>query len=270
MWITTNIEERAKNRTEKFITSFNPTKFQIMEFNEAAEKTVLDICEKYKQYKYYLSLSGGADSEFILLLFRKLGIDVTPIIVKTPYNVSERQYAFHICKKLSIEPKVIEADLNLLINIYRRDLVVRFNGMGFPAIPCIIAANYAIKNGGIIITGDHLINDSDGKEIVEDLESNIYDHYTTALYPDRAVSFFIHNPEICYAIIKTLKVGENIAEWKHKLYGTAFRPKIRYNFDRTAFREMAMVELTSGLTPYQVEPLPSIENFLKMMESWNK
>ncbi len=69
-----------------------------------------------KQGNLYLCYSGGLDSEFALSVFRHLGMEVTPVIMCTQYNQTERQYAFDYCDAHNIKPLVVNLDLDEFIN----------------------------------------------------------------------------------------------------------------------------------------------------------
>ena len=63
-----------------------------------------------KQGKIHLCYSGGLDSEYVLAVFRTLGMPITPVIMRTQYNHHETQYAFKYCDENSIKPVVIDLD----------------------------------------------------------------------------------------------------------------------------------------------------------------
>lgn len=69
-----------------------------------------------KQGELYLCYSGGLDSEFALSVLRHLGMAVTPVIMCTQYNQTERKYAFDYCDAHNITPVIINLDLDEFIN----------------------------------------------------------------------------------------------------------------------------------------------------------
>jgi hypothetical protein len=64
-----------------------------------------------RQGTLYLCYSGGLDSEFVLSVFRHLGMNVVPVIMCTQFNQTERQYAFDYCKAHDITPVTVDLDL---------------------------------------------------------------------------------------------------------------------------------------------------------------
>jgi hypothetical protein len=77
--------------------------------------TAAEIVWAQKQGTLYLCYSGGLDSEFALSVFRHLGMSVTPVIMCTQYNQTERQFAFDYCSKHNIKPVVVNLDLDEFI-----------------------------------------------------------------------------------------------------------------------------------------------------------
>ena len=74
-WLATNLAERTINPTVDFELIINPYPFKKMDFNSAVEMTIKEIAGKYSNF--YLGLSGGYDSEFVLRAFHKFGIPIT-------------------------------------------------------------------------------------------------------------------------------------------------------------------------------------------------
>lgn len=81
------------------------------------EETLLaaEMVWAQKQGPLYLCYSGGLDSEFALSVFRHLGMKVTPVIMCTQYNQTERQHAFDYCNTHNITPVVVDLDLDNFI-----------------------------------------------------------------------------------------------------------------------------------------------------------
>jgi hypothetical protein len=82
------------------------------------EETVIsaDMIWSQKQGKLHLLYSGGLDSEYVLSVFLKLGMEIQPVIMKLRsdtgeiYNIHELNYAFEYCNQKNLSPTIV--DLN--------------------------------------------------------------------------------------------------------------------------------------------------------------
>jgi len=68
-----------------------------------------------RQGPLYVCYSGGLDSEFVLSLFLSLGMNITPVIMRTQYNDPDTKYAFKYCQDRNIEPKVVDLDFDKFV-----------------------------------------------------------------------------------------------------------------------------------------------------------
>jgi len=222
-WCTSNLNDRFKNKNSKFEVYLNPQQFQKIDFNIACEEAAVEIYQKYKTL--YLAFSGGMDSDYILGLFHRLNIPITPIIICYG-NEKENQYAYKTCKELKITPMVIRPTTEEFIKTFYEEIYLKYNGVGIHSTQ-VYFAHRVIKNG-TLITGNHIMGD--GHEIINETEfanSNEYDYYI----PD-TIDFLMYSPEITYAIIENVK--DNIGmEWnifKSKLYNIEYRNKIKAEY----------------------------------------
>lgn len=67
--------------------------------------------------KVYLLYSGGIDSEYTLSIFRHLGMNVQPVIIRLlpNYNAHETRYAFEFCAANNIKPLIIDIDFDQFV-----------------------------------------------------------------------------------------------------------------------------------------------------------
>ena len=94
---------------------FNLYPFKPLDFHTAAEQAVMKISKKYQNL--YVGLSGGIDSEYVLICFHKLKIPIIPLIILCEGNEQESKYALKICEKLNIVPKVITCSNDVILDI---------------------------------------------------------------------------------------------------------------------------------------------------------
>jgi hypothetical protein len=124
-----------------------------------------------KQGNIHLCYSGGLDSEYVLAVFRTLGMSITPVIMCTQYNHHETQYAFKYCDKNNITPIVIDLDYDKFVESGKFLKIATDYKIAAFQMPSNLWLTTQID--GTVITGDsdpHLFLDKDGKWYVDELE----------------------------------------------------------------------------------------------------
>ena len=227
-WINDNLTKSGL--MSDYDVKFNLYPFKPLEFHTAAAEAATKISKKYQNL--YVGLSGGIDSEYVLVCFEKLKIPIIPLIILCEGNEEESKYAFKICKKLSLKPVVIECSNDKIIDICVNFIFKKINGIGFESATRAYAANYVKENEGTLICGEHIIGD--GFALIKYSEYSIdeYDAYDSAHFGDE-IGFFTYTPELTYSMISgnTLD-GENMSwkEYKSILYGLELRAKMHYKY----------------------------------------
>lgn len=257
-WLTSNIRERISNKSIDFNVIINRYEFSNLNFLDACKESCLEISDKYNDF--YISLSGGMDSEFIVRQFHSLNIPFKVIIVKYT-NPEEIKYAFSLCEELSIDPVIISLSDEEFLDIYIRGIIKKINGVGINASQMIAAARYVENCNGTLVTG---INSMlDGNKVLEISREFVcfaeWDFYTEILCPNlRVVSPMIYTPTVIIgALLETHFMPDNIT-WQYfrsKLYGIEFRQKL-YSNHRKSINQLN----------YKTS-LDKTQNF--MMKSWN-
>lgn len=227
-WITSNICEKKHSDSFIFDAYLNPYPFKEMSFDEACTYTLQEICKDHKNL--YLGLSGGMDSVFILNLFHKNNIEITPIIVAYG-NEQEYIHAFRICNELNITPIVLTPNAEQFLKMYHRKIYVPFDGVGYNSTQTLFCAQYVVENGGTLITANHLFGD-DNELVSNTAFANIteFDFYTDHVYKEcNNIDFLLYTPEIAYA---SLPKEINIFWGTHKanLYNIQRRPKHKHRY----------------------------------------
>lgn len=237
-WFKTNIHDRLTNPYTDLKVFIDDVRAKPMDFIDSCYDVAYRIRDLGKPI--YIPLSGGLDSEFVLKIFLDLAIPVTPVIVSTPANVLESAYAFHYCKKRGVKPIVLEYTEADLIKTYYEDIFRKLNGYGFNSAAVLLAGRYIEEQGGIAIVGEHIIDD-------DCFGVNEWDFYNDVLiHPDNSLYFFIYTPEIVCAMVKARRPEEPDQEFKLRLYGLDFRPKIKYIYQRKA--DQALYEINKSRT----------------------
>lgn len=213
-WLKTNISERLTFKGADLKVWHRVSHVAEVSWDEAIKQTVDDISRFDR--KLFVPLSGGMDSEYVLKTLMHL--DVTPIIVDTPGNKIESQYAFHFCRHNNLKPVVIEKNEKQIIDTYIEDIYTKLNGVGVYSVAALIAARYANDHGGVAIIGEHAY---DGV--------SEWDFYNDVLIgEDSSVYFFMWTPELIEAMKREYKGGDH-QEFKYRLYQIPFRPKIMFS-----------------------------------------
>jgi hypothetical protein len=227
-WITENIQERLTNQHSNFVAQLTPYPFTPISFDQAVEQTVFEISKKYKNL--YLGLSGGYDSDFVMQAFYKYNVPITPIIVCCG-SVLENAYAFATCKKLNVDPVVIQVSDHELVNYYEEKIYNKFNGVGFRSTPILFACDYVQKNNGTLIIGEHLIGDGDDIITNKDFAFiNEWDFYHIYNYNIPSIDFFLYSAELSYAMMPHHLPKISWAQYKNYLFNIEYRKKIKLEY----------------------------------------
>jgi len=124
-----------------------------------------------KQGKIHLCYSGGLDSEYVLAVFRTLGMPITPVIMRTQYNHHETQYAFKYCDENSITPVVIDLDYDKFVESGEFLKIATEYKIAAYQMPSNLWLTTQLD--GTVITGDsdpHLFLHNDNKWYVDEIE----------------------------------------------------------------------------------------------------
>lgn len=124
-----------------------------------------------KQGNLFLCYSGGLDSEYVLAVFKSLGMPITPVIMRTQYNHHETQYAFKYCDENSITPVVIDLDYDKFVESGEFLKIATEYKIAAYQLPSNLWLTTQID--GTVITGDsdpHLFLHNDNKWYVDEIE----------------------------------------------------------------------------------------------------
>ena len=147
----------------------NPSRSIKPYFDETA--TVAEMIWAQKQGNLFLCYSGGLDSEYVLAVFKTLGMPITPVIMRTEYNHHEIQYAFKYCEENSITPVIIDLDYDKFIESGDFLKIATEYQIAAYQIPSNLWLTTQID--GTVITGDsnpHMFLHTDSKWYVDEIE----------------------------------------------------------------------------------------------------
>lgn len=262
-WLKTNIRDRLKDENSKVRIWARPETFDTnISFEDAACKAAKDIKYFSKEYKrpLYVTLSGGADSDLVVKALVENDVPFRPITMiclgasGKIANDQELLYAYHTMRKYKINPIKMILPWYEMLRIWRQ-YILPIRGNGF-LCGTVVKCNEFItaqNNNGILITSVNGIGgtNSEGKAYAGVYE---FDFYGDVFFgPGREIPFHLYSPEIFYATVDHLKYGYNEADFKNTLYGTEWRPKIDYKYEKQMY--LMIAELKKGKTINTIEYL---------------
>lgn len=124
--------------------------------NSYYEEIVLaaELIWSQRQGPLYIMYSGGLDSEFVVSVFLKLGMPITPVILRlnNNYNAHEIDYAFWFCEERGLTPKVV--DLNFDKFVESGELIRIAESVQCAVYQLPASMWLASQLDGTVITGD--------------------------------------------------------------------------------------------------------------------
>jgi 7-cyano-7-deazaguanine synthase in queuosine biosynthesis len=226
-WFVSNILSRSENTHSDLDIQIKPYLFSDMSFHESADYTARLISNSYR--KIYISLSGGADSEYVVRSFHRNSLPFDVIIIKTEGNAKELYYAHKLCSELNIVPIVLDLDNKTYLKEYM-NVVKEISGYGIYSIPTIFSTRYAMQNDGVCIIGEHVLDtDKTNDNII--LGVNEWDFYGEYFVGEKhIIPFFLYTQELCYSMIQRIVKDEPLKLFKSRLYGIEEREIFQYEF----------------------------------------
>jgi hypothetical protein len=229
-WFTTNLSQRSSTNLCDFEIYINPYEFKPDTFNNNANRLAKKLYEEYDNL--YLTYSGGIDSEFVLDTFYKLGLPITPIIMVTPYNMVESQYAFKYCNERKIRYEVLSyTKEKILTELYKKT----YNRGWFAPLGGIplIACDEVNKVGGKLLTGygecfKSEKNDPDG-QLSTLLDFCEWDYYLDEYDSSHPSGFFCYDLPLFHSMFTSISYEKSTQQAKYELYGLEPRPKMYWD-----------------------------------------
>lgn len=217
-WIKHNLNNRDYNNTYDFNSIINPCLVNYTSLEDACVKRAKKIYHDNR--RLYLSYSGGLDSEYVLKIFNKAGISITPVIVSTEFNQQEVKYAIKYCKNNNIDYRIIELEAEkfvekLYYKTYAKGLYTLLGG-----VPDLVHDYY----GGVVITGSPSFSCDENPNMLEICEYELYEHGGNVIN-------FMDDPEILFATAINIDPNISTQDSKIKMYGLEPRIKMRWSND---------------------------------------
>ena len=261
-WCTSNIANRMAHKSTDFIVTLRPYDFDMVNFTQASENVAFEIAQNFPDL--YLAFSGGLDSDYLMRLFHRLGIPVTPIIVCYG-NELENSFAHNTCKELKVEPIVMNITKEEFLHEFKTNINVLADGIGFNSTQPIFAARYVESKSGTLLMGGHFLGDGDDK-INNKLYASLneWDFYPDLYAPNlNVIDPMMYTPQIVYSMMPTYE-NEGWNTYKHKLYGIPYRPKYKAKYTHEMMNEIYSFRKFKGKRGYS--HYWSKEQFQSLME----
>lgn len=232
-WLQTNLNTRSLRNLSDFSIEITPYVFNKKTFEEASRGTALEIYNKYDNL--YLCYSGGLDSEYVLKVFKELGLKITPIILSTPFNKLEYEYAIKYCKNNNIRYEVIEySKRDIVYKLYEKTTKQGLYSLlgGIPLILC----DYVNQVGGKLLTGygepfTTIPGEQPNHRISETLEFCEWDYYLDLYDSSHPSGFFTYDISIFHSLIRDIRYDTATQIAKYELYKLEPRRKIFWDKD---------------------------------------
>jgi len=149
---------------------FDRTTRPTQSFYEETVK-VAEIVWSQKQGNLFLCYSGGLDSEYVLSVFKSLGMPITPVIMRTQYNQHDTVHAYKFCEEHNIKPITINLDFDNFVESGKFiDMATKYS-IGAFHVPANLWLTTQID--GTVITGDsdpHIVKGPDDIWFVDEIE----------------------------------------------------------------------------------------------------
>lgn len=225
-WLRSNIDSRLVDPSTNIDLVFDLYPFKDISFLDAANHACSEIYNDHRTL--FLALSGGVDSEYVLRAFHRMKIPIQPIIVCCG-NEEENKRAHELCNELSITPVVINVSEQDFLYYFLEYIYKKLNGVGYNSTQLLFAQEYASRNNGIVIAGEHLIYDDDSTITNKEyLVAHEWDFYGSSNFDGNIINFFTYTPELVYSMFPKIQTQWNIH--RSILYNIPLRNKIRATY----------------------------------------
>lgn len=237
-FIQTNLINASKN-VDQFRVWFSPTPFVAASLLDNAKRVAMQVSTTSNPI--FLSLSGGLDSEFVLKAFSHIGASITPVVVVSPFNVVESTYALSLCDLYNVSPVVLRYDSKpaFIAELYNR--ARQYNVHSLISCVTILAAEYAVSQGGDLITGHcdpfafavtcGTTRTIDPVPIPEILEICAHDFYIETFFPTLTGSLLSIDAGVYYALLSSVSHTLPSEEAKAAMYSIPLRSKSSWDMD---------------------------------------
>jgi hypothetical protein len=240
-WFTTTLPWRTAEHLNDFNPIIAPYEFTPGSFYENCDRLALELADKHD--KLYLCYSGGIDSEFVLKVFNDLKLPITPLIMSTPFNTRESEYAFKFCENNSIKPEVVEYSKNDIIDQLNAKTCSKglFSLLG--GLP-MIACDMVNQVGGKLLTGyGEPFTTLPGIQPMHRISTNLefceWDYYLDAYDSSHPSGFFTYDLAVMHSLISEISYDIPTQIAKYNIYRV--EPRIKMFWDTEfyqVFREL--------------------------------
>jgi hypothetical protein len=228
-WFSTTLADRTKDNLCEFGIILNPYTTVSGTFKDNCNALAKKLYNQHE--KLYICYSGGLDSEFVIKVFDDLKLPVTPVIIKTPYNHNELNYAFEFCKDRSIKYELLEfSEQEILTQFYNRTR--KYNLYSFLGCMPLIVCDMVNQAGGKLLTGygdPFKITNRPTDTVPTTLEFSEWDYYLDLYDNSHPSGFFTYSLAVLYSFVNEINYSITLQQAKSILYGLKPRSKIYWD-----------------------------------------
>jgi hypothetical protein len=241
-WITTSLSDRTSENLCDFTLTINPYKFTQDTFKNNCSRVAKELYQKNSNI--YVLYSGGIDSECVLKTFLDNDLPVTPIMLVTPYNKPELQYAVNFYKEKNIKPIIFSYEEDEMFSIMQKNC--NDNGYySFISALQLEICKYVSDKGGDLITGAGEpftpVGYSNSLEETETIDMAEFEFYIDNSYPNLTGSFFTYDLALHSSMLSDIVFTGDMQRSKCNLYEVNYRKKIFWDREfYTIFSQKAL------------------------------
>lgn len=218
-WIETSLSQRSANNLCDFTVTVNPHPFTVDSFENNSIRVAKEIFEKHENV--HLLFSGGTDSRYVIKVFMEQNLPIKPVLMVTPYNRYELEYAIDFFKRYNIKPLIYQYDKQEFFQTTTK----LSHGKGYFSFLTCLAMDVCNKinaNGGTVVNayGDPFDVDS-GNPKFRLTEWDFYLNYI----PNNIGSFFLYDIAIQYSIANEFTVVGDLQQSKCNFYKLKYKNK---------------------------------------------
>lgn len=227
-WITSNVVEKSNNNRLDFRVTINPYTYKKVSFQQASEDVAVKIESLGRPI--YIAFSGGADSEYVVRTFNRLGIPFKAITVNTTGNLYELAYAKRVYDEFpNIEKEILDLTNPKEFLKGYIDIVKTFGAAVINSVGSVEAMKYVKSKNGLLVTGDSFLGYGFDKNGIKKLDVCEWDFYGDWIDPNLVAPFFFYDLPMTNSFTSLFDNSDN-EQFKSSLFSTIWRPKFKTHF----------------------------------------
>lgn len=242
-WFTTTLNNRNKDNLCDFDINMVPYEFKSGKFTDEAARVAHELVEKNDNL--HICYSGGLDSEFVLNTFLKESLPITPILIDTPYNQVELEWAHNFCKEKNVKFEILTYTKNEIVDKMKEKTIDRGLFALLGGLPLVVCDEVNKVSGKLITGYGDPFEVHSGIQPNNPIPTNLcfseWDYYLDSYDNTHPSGFFTYDLGLFYSLITQIDYNCKLQESKSKLYGLKERQKMFWEDEfYSIFREIKL------------------------------